>query len=83
MQKILIFSDLHIRDEGKTILGIDTFDRFVEGLSHAQRRFPDAAHLVLLGDLANSGKVSEYQRLKGVLDQIDLPYTLMCGNHDK
>ncbi|MBL1436501.1 MAG: phosphodiesterase [Rhodobacteraceae bacterium] len=82
MQKLLIFTDLHFRTPGETILGVDPESRFKEGLSHALRRYPDTAHLILMGDLTNSGKVIEYEALKAALSEVPVPYTLMCGNHD-
>lgn len=82
MQKILVFTDLHIREVGKTIIGIETLERFAEGLEHALKNHPDAARIVLMGDLANSGKVAEYERLKPLLDACPIPVSLMPGNHD-
>jgi len=82
MQKILIFTDLHFRCPGEEILGINPAERFRDGLNHALRNYPDAEHIVLLGDLTNSGKVKEYQELKDALEGVSVPYTLMCGNHD-
>jgi len=82
MQKVLVFTDLHIRNQGETILGIDPTARFFEALTHALRNYPDAAHIVLMGDLTNSGKVTEYQELARALKGLQIPVTLMCGNHD-
>ena len=82
MKKLLIFTDLHFRSPGETILGIDPAARFEEGLRHALRNYPDAAHLVMMGDLTNSGKSAEYFGLRVALERVDIPYTLMCGNHD-
>lgn len=82
MHKILIFTDLHVRGIGQTVLGVDALERFTEALAHAVRNHPDATHIVLLGDIVHSGKVTEYQRVKNVLDGLIIPYTLMCGNHD-
>ncbi len=82
MNEIIVFTDTHIRGEGETILGLDPLERLHEGLQHAQHRFPNAKQIILCGDLCNSGKISEYQRLKSLLDKVDIPYILMCGNHD-
>ncbi len=82
MQKILVFTDLHIREVGKTIIGIETLERFAEGLEHALKNHPDADRLVLMGDLTNSGKIAEYERLKPLLDACPIPVSLMPGNHD-
>lgn len=82
MQKILVFTDLHFRNQGETILGIDPAACFAEALAHGLRNYPDAAHIVLMGDLTNSGKISEYEQLARALEGVNTPYTLMCGNHD-
>lgn len=82
MDKVLVLTDLHVRGVGQTNLGVDALERFVEGLEHATTNHPDAAHIVLMGDIAHSGKTSEYARVKTVLDTIDIPVTIMCGNHD-
>ena len=82
MDKVLVFTDLHFRNFGETILGIDPAARFKEGLAHALRNYPDTAHIVFLGDLTNSGKISEYRQLRLALEGVETPYTLMCGNHD-
>ena len=82
MQKILMFTDLHFRTPGETIVGVDPESRFREGLSHALRNYPDAAHIVFLGDLTNSGKEVEYKALEDALIDLNVPFTLMCGNHD-
>ncbi len=82
MQKILVFTDMHIREAGQTIRDIETLDRFAGGLEHALRRHPDAERIVLMGDLANSGKIAEYERLKPLLDACPIPVSLMPGNHD-
>jgi len=82
MQKILVFTDLHFRNHGETILGINPAARFSEALAHGLRNYPDAPHIVLMGDLTNSGKASEYEALAEALDGLKTPVTLMCGNHD-
>lgn len=82
MHKLLIFTDLHIRGVGQTVLGIDALERFREGIQHATSLHPDTAHIVLMGDIVHSGKVAEYERVRAVLDTVDIPVTLMCGNHD-
>lgn len=82
MDKLLVLTDLHVRGVGQTILGIDALERLREGIHHATANHPDAVHIVLMGDIVHSGKVAEYERVKAVLDTVDIPYTLMCGNHD-
>lgn len=80
--KALIFTDLHITHEGRTIIGLDPFARFRDALTHALARHPDAQHIVLLGDLVHSGSEAEYDRLMPLLADCPIPVTLTMGNHD-
>ncbi len=80
--KALIFTDLHITAAGETIIGLDPAARFSEGLAHALLRHPDARHLILLGDLVNSGTQAEYERLLPLLADCPIPITVTMGNHD-
>lgn len=82
MTKLLVFSDLHFRLPGETILGIDPNARFREALAHGLRNYPDANHIFLPGDLANSGKQAEYEALKQAIEGVSVPITMLCGNHD-
>ncbi len=83
MQKILVFTDIHIVPEGETIIGLDPLARFAQGLSHALDNHPDAAHVVLCGDLTHNAAPAEYARLRQVLATCPLPVSLMLGNHDR
>ena len=82
MAKILVMTDLHITPEGDSIIGLDPGARLAAGLAHAARAHPDAARLVLTGDLTHHGQPREYARLKHLLAGLPWPVTLMLGNHD-
>ena len=82
MKQVLVFSDIHMRSQGETIIGLDPFARFQQAMSHAIASYPDADHVVLLGDLTNSGKQAEYRRVQEVLAGCPLPWSLIPGNHD-
>lgn len=81
--KIIVFTDIHITEPGETIIGIDTMARFKQGLAHALDRHPDAARIVVTGDLTHHGTAEEYQHLKLALEDCPLPVSLMLGNHDR
>ncbi len=83
MQKLLIFTDIHIVPEDADIIGLDPMVRFQQGLSHALATHPDAARIIITGDLAHHGAGTEYARLKGALAECPLPVSLLIGNHDK
>ncbi|MBE0453279.1 phosphodiesterase [Roseovarius autotrophicus] len=83
MQKIIVFTDIHLVPEGETIIGLDPFARFSLGFAHALDRHADAARVVLCGDLTHNAAPEEYARLRAALDGCPLPISLMLGNHDR
>lgn len=83
MRKVLVFTDIHLVPEGETIIGLDPMTRFTHGLAHALDRHPDAARVVLCGDLSHNAAPVEYARLRHALDSCPLPVSLMLGNHDR
>jgi len=83
MQKIIVFTDIHIVPEGEDIIGLDPAARFAQGLTHALAHHPDAARIVITGDLTHHGTPQEYARLRGLLADCPLPVSLMLGNHDR
>lgn len=82
MQKLLVFTDIHLVPEGGDIIGLDPVARFQQGLDHALAMHPDARRVIITGDLAHHGAPQEYDRLRTVVDTCPLPVTLMIGNHD-
>ncbi len=83
MNKLLAFTDLHMKPAGQTIIGIDPFENFKRGLTHALEHHPDAERVILMGDLTNSGTPEEYASVAQAIDGCAIPITLMCGNHDQ
>ena len=55
MLKFLVFSDLHLVDEGDTSHGLDTYSRFAKGVDWVNAHHADADFCVLAGDLADLG----------------------------
>lgn len=82
MTKILVFTDIHMLPEGRTIIGLDPFERFTRGLSHAARMHPDADRLILTGELTHHGDRTSYERLKSALAGFPIPVSMTIGNHD-
>lgn len=82
MQKILILTDLHLRAQGKTIIGLDPVARCRAALQTAVADHPDADALVLMGDLTHSGRPEEYAILRDILADCPIPVIPMLGNHD-
>jgi len=82
MEKIILFSDLHIT-VGDTIIGLDPLVRFDDVAALALAAHNDASHIVFMGDLTHNGTVEEYVQLKDRLDTLPLPFTVIPGNHDR
>ena len=83
MEKIIFLADLHIRQPGETIVGLDPSDRLQLTLEAALEDHPDAKALILMGDLTHHGQVGEYEALKRILETVSLPMMPMLGNHDR
>lgn len=85
MLKFLVFSDLHLVDEGDTSHGLDTYSRFAKGVDWVNTHHADADFCVLAGDLADlgfKGARDPYQRLKTLVDGLKVPCHITIGNHD-
>jgi len=80
--KILVFTDLHLLDDGEHIVGLDPAARFAEGLAHAVSQHPDAVRLVLMGDLTHHGRTAQYAQLRHLMRDVPMPVSYMMGNHD-
>jgi len=80
--RIVQLTDLHIAKIGeKTILDIDVWGKFQRVLAKAKKMRPDL--LVVSGDLCyQSGEKNIYQWVKNELDQSDIQYLVIAGNHD-
>lgn len=79
MRKILFLSDLHMTEAGQTIIGLDPAERLARALDHALANHGDAAHVLILGDLAHHGSPAEYERLATVIARCRLPITATSG----
>jgi 3',5'-cyclic AMP phosphodiesterase CpdA len=82
MDKIIVFTDLHMVPEGHSIDGIDPYQRFLNGIHHVNKHHADAAGVILTGDLTDSADTASYLRLQGMLQHLKPPVHLMLGNHD-
>ena len=74
-------SDLHA--DVSPICGIDPFERLAQCCRHIRRYCPQAAFVVVTGDVANQGDVASYIHVRGELAELDLPVFLVPGNHDR
>ena len=82
MDKLLVLTDLHLRAEGKTIIGLDPVARCRAALEAGLTAHGDARALILMGDLTHGGHVAEYEILRNLLAEVQIPVLPMLGNHD-
>ena len=79
MTKIIVFTDLHF---GQEKAGNLPKERLTKGIAHVAEHNPDAAHIILTGDLTHDGVVRDYETLRDVLAGAPCPVHFMVGNHD-
>lgn len=77
-------SDIHIRTQG-AFLTVGNMDY----MAMAQRAFervaimePRPDMMIITGDLADSGQIDEYRRLKSMVEALPFPVHMILGNHD-
>ena len=71
--KILAVGDMHILDSESTVYP----RKVIDGMNE------EGGDIVLVcGDLAKDGQRSELELAKGVLDELEMPYYPVVGNHD-
>lgn len=79
--KIIQLTDLHLPAKGEDTMGIDVYQNFLNVLDAVQEEQPD--HIVITGDLClSAGNKSVYTAIKFQLDKLDVPYSIISGNHD-
>ncbi|MCI5083174.1 MAG: metallophosphoesterase [Saprospiraceae bacterium] len=79
--KIVQITDLHVGREGEETFGVDVRANFLKIKQAILKEKPD--HLVLSGDLCfDKGDKVIYQWIKEHLDEINIPYDVISGNHD-
>jgi len=79
--RFLVFTDLHMTVTPRAGCP-DPESRLRAGLAHALASVPDAAAILLTGDLTHWGDEASYRKLKPLLDDLPIPVVPMLGNHD-
>lgn len=74
-------SDLHVQEQPGLdgVLASDHLRRAIDALNQFDPR-PDL--VVMTGDLTDHGRTAEYDILRAVIGELDIPYLLIPGNHD-
>lgn len=80
--RFAILTDTHFVAEGRRLYGLDPAERLSAALRVIGRDHPEAAFIIITGDLAHWGQREAYANLARVLAQAPLPVRLMLGNHD-
>lgn len=76
-------SDLHLLPDGAPWRGkLDTCGMAEAAIRRLNALRPRPDLVVLSGDLADKGGADTYRVLARLLDQLELPFALMPGNHD-
>ncbi|MDE4175898.1 metallophosphoesterase [Phaeobacter sp. PT47_59] len=80
--KIIHISDIHLTIPGEEMGGLDPHMRFSQAMKDVVTNHPDAARIVITGDLAHWGEPAAYEALKTSIRDLPIPVRLMIGNHD-
>ena len=80
---IVQISDPHIAPDGTSPgAGVDASANLARALAVVIAMTPRPQGIVVSGDLVEHGTRDEYDRLRQLLDAVDVPVWLMTGNHD-
>ncbi|KQT41949.1 metallophosphoesterase [Devosia sp. BK] len=80
--KFIVLSDLHVMPEGELSMTLDTGARLEQAVQTIATRYNTVDFCVLAGDLTDLGQPAAYERLKSLIDRIEIPVHLTLGNHD-
>lgn len=76
-------SDTHIVPRGRRLHRLDPVDRLERCISAINNHHRNLDLCLFTGDLTDKGDVESYQTLREILGQLDAPYKLLIGNHDR
>ena len=79
--RIVQITDLHVSPEGDESFGVDVRANFLKIRDAIEALNPD--HVVVSGDLClNIGERPVYNWIRPYLDDLNIPYDVISGNHD-
>ncbi|MBT3370658.1 MAG: phosphodiesterase [Rhodospirillaceae bacterium] len=81
--RFIHMTDLHITAKDQPLYGLSPHARLHAAISCINRDFDDVAFVALTGDLANRGTEAEYEALREILGELEMPHYLLMGNHDR
>ncbi|MCF8468751.1 MAG: phosphodiesterase [Sneathiella sp.] len=76
-------SDCHVSAPGEEFTELyKTPDRLKAAVDHVNGSVNKPDLVILTGDLVNAGRPEEYEILRGIVSDLEMPYYLLSGNHD-
>lgn len=81
--KVIQFTDTHLyKDSTHRMRGVDTYDTFKQtvALALANEGAPD--FILLTGDISMDETAESYQRVREIIEPINVPIYFLPGNHD-
>jgi 3',5'-cyclic-AMP phosphodiesterase len=81
--KFIHLTDTHIVPEGQRLYGRDPAVTLRAAVAHINHHHPDAAFVVITGDLTERGELAAYVALQRTLAPLVPPCHLVIGNHDR
>ena len=86
MTKIIQISDPHIVAQGELAYGhVDTAKALKKCVEKIGRILPEIGPIdmiIFTGDLTDFGKKEEYLLFRKIVEELDIPYQAIPGNHD-
>lgn len=82
MLKFIHLTDTHLVAPGQALYGTDPAWRLERAVEAINAEHPDAAFVVVTGDLAHAGEPAAYAALARRLSRLRMPVKLLIGNHD-
>ncbi|MDP2571823.1 phosphodiesterase [Vibrio penaeicida] len=87
MSRILQITDVHLAARPSTVSDVlNTHQIFENAVKKIQSDLPMLGEIdavIVTGDISDKGDLSSYEVFKSIIDQLQLPYFLIPGNHDK
>lgn len=80
--KFIHLTDTHVIGGNDLLYGANPRDRLEKAVASINAEHGDATHVIVTGDLTHWGDESAYTAFAQRIRQLQMPFTLMIGNHD-
>ncbi|MBT6276903.1 MAG: phosphodiesterase [Chromatiales bacterium] len=81
--RLVQISDLHMVPAGQRLHGLDPNERLRQCVADINQHAGNAQACIATGDLADRGETGAYEAVRTCLDELNIPYWLLIGNHDR